>query len=314
MQEGYNNIQKAYRKKFLDLLAKLEKEYDNNVTQKLKDKISRIASDYSNADGVIARKNIKAINQELDQLSSWLSSEVKDLLDDNITRSIELSIEGQDQATKWYLNKLAEEDNNLSNIINNALNGTEQAESILLSVRYGTGLIEEIRDQVWNHRWSDDNLKLSDRVWNLKDKNYKMMKDVIERNVNQGKSAVNFAKELQNKFDGTTKSQALRLARTETNQAYHRGQKIGDKESIIVKGTKWNLSLSHPVYTAPSYRYKGYPEICDYRAKDNHHNMGEGVYPAGETPFDHANGLCYLTSVLYQKEELISKLKEKYGD
>ena len=312
MQEGYNNIQKAYRKKFLELLAELEKNYDNNITQKLKDRISRIATDYSNVDGTISRKSIKAINQELDQLSSWLSSEVNDLLDDNITKSIELSIEGQDQATRWYLNKLVEENDSLRDVVNNALNGTSKTESILLSVRYGQGLIKEIRDQVWNNRW-DDGKKLSNRVWDFKNNSYDMMKQTIEQNINQGKSAVNFAKELQDKFEGTTRYQAMRLARTETNQAYHRGQKMSDKESIIVKGTKWNLSSSHPTYP-PSYEYNGYNEICNYRAEANHHNMGAGVYPAGETPFDHPNGLCYLTSVLYQKEELINKLKGKYGD
>ena len=102
----------------------------------------------------------------------------------------------------------------------------------------------------------------------------------------------------------TVKYNALRLARTEIQQAYWKGQKISDKESDIVKGTKWNLSGSHPNY--------GYYEICEKRA-DHDEGLGKGVYPPGKTPWDHPNGLCWLVSVLKEKDELISTLKNKYN-
>lgn len=174
----------------------------------------------------------------------------------------------------------------------------------------------------------------------------RQLKSIVEQAVNQGKSAVNFSRAVEDYLErpgpawrtdikpglqagdtiqvregvsytvkqprATVKYNALRLARTETNQAYHKAQQISDKESDVAKGTKWNLSASHPTYP-PSYAYMGYQEICDYRAKADHHGLGAGVYPAGQTPFDHPNGLCYLTSVLYQEKELVNKLRQKYA-
>ena len=96
-------------------------------------------------------------------------------------------------------------------------------------------------------------------------------------------------------------------------QAYQKAQNLSDKNSVIVKGTKWNLSSSHPTVWPPSSAYNGYPEICDYRAKHNHHGLGPGVFPPGKAPSDHPNGLCYLTSELYQGDELVNRIKEKYN-
>ena len=73
-------------------------------------------------------------------------------------------------------------------------------------------------------------------------------------------------------------------------------------------GQKWNLSNTHPHNWPPSAAYMGYPEICDYRANHDHHGLGEGVFPPGEAPPDHPNGLCYLTDVWKPVEEILDLL------
>jgi predicted RNA-binding protein len=79
-------------------------------------------------------------------------------------------------------------------------------------------------------------------------------------------------------------------------------------------GQKWNLSNTHPTDWPPSAAYMGYPEICDYRANHDHHGLGEGVFPPGEAPPDHPNGLCYLTDVWKPVEEILDLLGDPDPD
>jgi hypothetical protein len=113
---------------------------------------------------------------------------------------------------------------------------------------------------------------------------------------------------------GTVAYNALRLARTEINQAYHWAQKEMAKENPLIIGQKWNLSNSHPLDWPFSAAYMGYPEICDYRAYHDHHGLGDGVFPPGEAPPDHPNGLCYLTDVWKPVEEILDLLGDPDSD
>jgi len=342
-KDKYVNIQKLYRKKFLELQQVIEKDYAE-INDKLVNRIRRIAFDYADADGNLPVKNIDIMKNEIDALSYWFLNELKEFLDEKIIKSTEIAISGQDEAAKFYIKELLKETSGTDRtILKKAL--TDGKSGLLIRVKYGEGLINNIRDYVWDYRWKDG-YKLSDRVWRIHGTMNKNLKNIIEQSINQGTSAVEFSRAVEDYLErtgpawrtdikpglqagdtvktsdgrvytikqprATVKYNALRLARTETNQAYHRAQQISDKESDIVKGTKWNLSKSHPIYPA-NYSYKGYNEICDYRAKADHHGIGPGVYPPGETPYDHPNGLCYLTSELLEGEELINKLKEKYS-
>ena len=342
-QEVFNNIQRKYRKDYLKLVKELEDDFQE-INNRLMRRIERIALEYASNDGTIPNANLKKVKTELNALTDWFTSELKDLLDENIDESAKIAIKGQDTATEYYVRGLMKEVQKQDKaLLKKAL--TDGDDGVLLMQKYGEGLIDDIREFVWKYRW-DDGFRLSDRIWKLNGTMKKNLQTVIEQSVNQGKSAVEFSRAVEDYLDrpgkpwrtdikpgldvgdkvktsdgrvytikqprATVKYNALRLARTETNQAYHKAQKVSDKESDVVKGTKWNLSASHPQYP-PSYMYNGYNEICDYRAKANHHGKGAGVYPAGETPWDHPNGLCFLTSVLKQKDELINTLKEKYN-
>lgn len=79
---------------------------------------------------------------------------------------------------------------------------------------------------------------------------------------------------------------AMRLARTEINNAFHE-QQIAAADRPGVTGVKWNLSGSHPK-----------PDLCnDYASRDN--GMGPGVYKRGDVPAKpHPECLCYLTYVM----------------
>jgi hypothetical protein len=76
---------------------------------------------------------------------------------------------------------------------------------------------------------------------------------------------------------------AMRLARTEINNAFHE-QQIRAANKPWVEGVKWNLSGSHPR-----------PDQCnDYASQSD--GLGRGVFKTGDVPSKpHPQCLCYLT-------------------
>lgn len=201
--------------------------------------------------------------------------------------------------------------------------------SILLG-RYGGGLADQFLDEYVNFRYNDG-FNLSDRVWRIQEYTQKGILDITIQGIMSGISAVELAKQVEGFLlkrgpawttgikrsvtgRGTVAYNALRLARTEINQAYHWAQKEMAKENPLLIGQKWNLSNTHPTDWPPSAAYMGYPEICDYRANHDHHGLGEGVFPPGEAPPDHPNGLCYLTDVWKPVEEILDLLGDPDPD
>ena len=201
--------------------------------------------------------------------------------------------------------------------------------SILLG-RYGGGLADQFLDKYVSFRYNDG-FNLSDRIWRIQEYTQKGILDITIQGVMSGTSAVELAKQLEGSLlkrgpawttgikrsvtgRGTVAYNALRLARTEINQAYHWAQKEMAKENPLLIGQKWNLSNTHPTDWPPSAAYMGYPEICDYRANHDHHGLGEGVFPPGEAPPDHPNGLCYLTDVWKPVEEILDLLGDPDSD
>lgn len=73
---------------------------------------------------------------------------------------------------------------------------------------------------------------------------------------------------------------AMRLARTEINNAFHERQVEGAKRPGV-KASRWNLSGSHKV-----------PDECNVFAVQNLHGDGPGLYPAGKIP-DKPHPQCF---------------------
>jgi len=327
-QESHNRIQKLYRKKFLEYELKAERKLSQLVS-KLSDKLSKEVREYSTSDGTLNENMIGRLEDEIDSLSRWFYEESKDVYDKIIKNSAKLAMDSQDASAIKHMRELREKYSDspeVKGLIDKAL---KDANPMLLSQTYGDGLPGAVAQQVWEKRWGDG-YTLSDRIWKQGSLIRKNLKAMIQKSVNEGISAVELSRAVEEYMEkpgpkwttsikpavtdgASVKYNALRLARTETNQAYHRAQKVSDKRSELVKGTRWNLSESHPIDWPPSAEFRGYDEICQYRAEEDHHGLGPGVYPPGETPFDHPNGLCYLTSVVLEDEELIDMLEEKYN-
>mgnify|MGYP000904179854 CR=1 FL=1 len=311
----YGKIYSAYRAKFLKLQKQLEKEF-SKIADEFDGKIQRLVFKYSKPDGTFDKRLLTEINREIDAIAYWFTKANTEWIDKNIVQSVEFAIDSQDVATKAFIRAAAQEYQGKGReILTKA--ATDPAAPFLLGTQFGTGLAGHVRRVVWKRRWADG-WALSDRIWETDRVLRKNLHDMIEQCVNEGLSAVEFSRAVEQYLlkpgpawttkitpsvtgRGSIKYNALRLARTETNNAYRLTHALGAKNSTIVKGIKWNLSHSHPE-----------PDICDEWATQDLYGLGPGVYPPDKLPPGHPNCLCYLTDELYTGQELIARLKEKY--
>jgi len=326
-QNEFNTIEKLFRKKYLENEQQMEREH-GQILERVKGRIEHIVLNYSKTDGTFDERYQDRIEQEIRALTGWYENEVEEWLTEGLEESARLAIQAEDFAARKHIRGMLDQyEGKPRELLSRAIEDPESP--FLLIPRYGEGLPQSVRDTVWNERWFDGNT-LSDRIWTQERVLRQNLQGMVEQSINEGRSAVEFAKGVEEYLEkpgtawttnirpsitgkGSVKYNALRLARTETNRAYWKGEQLGHKESIIVKGTKRNLSASHPLDWPPSAAFRGYDEECQYYAEDDHHGLGPGVFPAGEAVEDHVQGLCYLTSVLLEEDELLSTLERKYA-
>lgn len=122
-----------------------------------------------------------------------------------------------------------------------------------------------------------------------------------------GHSAKRIAKDVRDLISpdvaGGVSYAAMRLARTEINNAYKTSQEWRYKDEPWSRGMRWNLSRSHPV-----------PDVCNHYAEEDT-GLGPGVYAFGERPLSHPNCLCYLTPEQATEDEFIEGfLAGEYDD
>lgn len=118
----------------------------------------------------------------------------------------------------------------------------------------------------------------------------------------RGLTAREFAKEAQAWFDpnvpGGVRYAALRLARSEINNAFHAVavQQVQDKP--WVHAMQWHLSGSHPK-----------ADICDEYANEDKFDLGPGIWPKGDVPRKpHPHCYCYVTGVEIDEDEFLANL------
>jgi hypothetical protein len=91
---------------------------------------------------------------------------------------------------------------------------------------------------------------------------------------------------------------AMRLGRTELNNAFHTTTRNHWAATPFVPYMKWSLSGSHPR-----------PDICNGYAEDTHVRNGEaGVFDANEVPDKpHPQCLCYVSPVTMDDDEFVQQ-------
>lgn len=152
-------------------------------------------------------------------------------------------------------------------------------------------------------------IDLSARVYRAEALTRGTVEQLINSALARGASAAELAKDVRRYINpntaGGVKYAAMRLARTELNNAFHAQQIRQAEESPFVDGIKWNLSGSHPV-----------PDECnDYAEKQHVKGQDVGFFKPNEVPVKpHPNCLCYLTPVTIGEEEFIQSFLDGQYD
>lgn len=131
--------------------------------------------------------------------------------------------------------------------------------------------------------------------------------NLINQALARGLTAQEFSREAMSWFDpntpGGVRYAALRLARSEINNAYHAVAVAKANEEPWVTAMKWHLSSSHPK-----------ADQCDEYAHEDHAKLGPGVFPKADVPRKpHPHCYCYVTPVQVDEDEFLDNLtKGKY--
>ena len=161
-----------------------------------------------------------------------------------------------------------------------------------------------------------DGLKISDRVWRTSENARNNVRRIVEDAVARGQDSRKTARQVQQYLQpgvwkahkletrrrlgvGTDVSyQAMRLARTEMNNAFHEGMIAANQHSPGYRGIYWRLSAQHVVR-----------DICTDMAADLSH--GEpGFYPKGKEPVrPHPNCQCVAISNFENHEQFAERLR-----
>jgi hypothetical protein len=136
---------------------------------------------------------------------------------------------------------------------------------------------------------------LKDRVYNSDVNVGSQVDRLVNSALTRGLSAVEFAKEVRQFVNpltpGGVRYAAMRLARTEINNAAHAASVESVRETPWVEKMEWRLSGSH-----------GRADICDRYAKGGANN--DGHYPKTAVPAKpHPQCLCYVIPVTVTDDE-----------
>lgn len=148
---------------------------------------------------------------------------------------------------------------------------------------------------------------LSERVYKNAALSSGRIDSMIDGLVASGASAREIASRVVGFIDPNTPGgasyAAMRLGRTELNNAFHTTTVRLAADQPWVVGMRWNLSGSHPR-----------TDICNDLA-DRSSNLGRGVYAKGDVPGKpHPHCLCYVTPVTPDRKQFINNFNNGHYD
>lgn len=162
---------------------------------------------------------------------------------------------------------------------------------------------ENVRSRILN------SIDLSPNVY----KNQQLMSGKVAQTVNRGlalnKSAREIAKDVRRfihpNVPGGVSYAAMRLGRTEINNALHATNVRLYEKHPWVEAVQWNLSGSHPR-----------PDECNEYAEIDNFGMGRGIWPTDKVPSKpHPNCLCYTTAITPSVDQFLDNLTSgQYND
>lgn len=141
---------------------------------------------------------------------------------------------------------------------------------------------------------------LSEQVYKTTQLSNGLVDRLVESALTRGLSARELALEVRGfilpNVRGGVSYAAMRLGRTEINNAFHAVQAEKARNTPWITGVQWNLSGSHPD-----------PDECDEYASEEHFDGGDpGVFLPNEIPVKpHPQCLCFTTPVTVNQDKFL---------
>jgi hypothetical protein len=149
----------------------------------------------------------------------------------------------------------------------------------------------------------ENGITLKDRIYRNGRAGVAEVNRLLNRDLALGKSAREIAKDVQGFIDPNTpggpRYAAMRLGRTELNNAFHTTSQKQYASNPFVEAVKWELSGSHKR-----------PDECNLYAQRQHFRGGDpGVFKPGDVPAKpHPNCLCYTVPVSQDVDDFINDM------
>lgn len=163
-----------------------------------------------------------------------------------------------------------------------------------------------------------DGLRVSDRVWRISNRAREALTKIVEDGIARGFDARKLARQVQRylqpgvwtplkeetrrrlKVPKDISMEALRLAVTEMQHAFHEGTVQAYRNVPSCRGFYWRLSHEHAI-----------TDICDTYAKHN----GDGFWPKDKVPpKPHPWCRCVLVPVMEEPRDFVQRLKAWVND
>lgn len=151
----------------------------------------------------------------------------------------------------------------------------------------------------------ENGITLSQRVYKNSALSKGKIDDIINKHLLLGNSARDIAKEVKAFINpnvpGGASYAAMRLGRSEVQNAFHRTSVRNYQQTPWVETVKWNLSGSHPK-----------PDACNEYSEDVTFPGGEaGMYRPTEVPDKpHPNCLCFVTPEVMDLDKFVKAFKD----
>lgn len=294
------------RRAYLEYQRDLENGMKDRL-QKLSDKISIMLINASDADGIIGFAKLNDLLDRLKTHNTEAWSDIRVMIQQGIRQAIKFGLDVTMKSAQWGIEDAEKQTKEMSGATALATNAyfiiQEAKKKATLSrtdVVYKTIFTRVQKNRLKRglfRRQEGTGLSISRRVWDLRDGHLTRMRRVIAAGIGNGRPAAAIAKDIKGMTTvgklskaelrqtpterGVYKSaykNALRLARTETNQAYQEAE----IEYAKAKGYKkmWNVSVGKRV-----------TDVCD--------DLAGNIYDAEDVPpLPHPNCSCFLTTVL----------------
>lgn len=296
-----NEISLKYREQFLKNQATFEGQY-KDIFNKLAKDISRLAND-PNAKFTKAFKFNKQIKEKIDGVIQNFQNRTLGLTEKMIVDSWDISNAKNDEIVNNYLKtvtglKTAEtasyflpntsaleafisRSNNAATLADAVWNISKQAR-FEMETQLGIGILN-----------GDSAAIISQRIRQYLNNPTALFRRVRDKNGNLVASKAMIANAPGQGVYNSSFKNALRVARTETNQSYLLADSLRWRQNDMVLGIKISLSSQHPEYK--------FPEICEEL---------EGVYPKDFifTGF-HPQCLCFAVPILMPQQDFREYLR-----